>query len=71
MSQRRYHSERCRQDEGRKVGQCMGHSGLGRTCDKSNEHLLLTTRTRTRSRVVRRIPDGNQASYHAEEQGLP
>ena len=31
--------------------------------DRSNEHL--------RCRVVRRIPDGNQASYHAEVQGLP
>ena len=39
--------------------------------DKSNEHLLLTTKGCTRSRVVRRIPDGNQASYHAEVQGLP
>ena len=34
--------------------------------DKSNEHLLLTTKGCIRSRVVRRIPDGNQASYHAE-----
>ena len=33
--------------------------------DRSNEHLLLTTKGRIRSRVVRRIPDGNQASYHA------
>ena len=39
--------------------------------DRSNEHLLLTTKGCIRSRVVRRIPDGNQASYHAEEQGLP
>ena len=39
--------------------------------DKSNEHLLLTTKGCIRSRVVRRIPDGNQASYHAEVQGLP
>ena len=39
--------------------------------DRSNEHLLLTTRGCIRSRVVRRIPDGNQASYHAEVQGLP
>ena len=39
--------------------------------DKSNEHLLLTTKCCIRSRVVRRIPDGNQASYHAEVQGLP
>ena len=37
----------------------------------SNEHLLLTTKGCIRSRVVRRIPDGNQASYHAEVQGLP
>ena len=37
--------------------------------DKSNEHLLLTTKGCIRSRVVRRIPDGNQASYHAEVQG--
>ena len=39
--------------------------------DRSNEHLLLTTKGCVRSRVVRRIPDGNQASYHAEVQGLP
>ena len=39
--------------------------------DKSNEHLLLTRKGCIRSRVVRRIPDGNQASYHAEVQGLP
>ena len=34
--------------------------------DKSSEHLLLTTKGCTRSRVVRRIPDGNHAGYHAE-----
>ena len=34
--------------------------------DRSNEHLLLTTKGCLKSRVVRRIPDGNQASYHAE-----
>ena len=39
--------------------------------DKSNEHLLLTTKGCIRSRVVRRIPDGNQVSYHAELKGLP
>ena len=39
--------------------------------DKSNELLLLTTKGCIRSRVVRRIPDGNQASYRAEVQGLP
>ena len=39
--------------------------------DRSNEHLLLTTKGCIRSRVVRPIPDGNQASYHAEVQGLP
>ena len=39
--------------------------------DRSNEHLLLTTKGCIRSRAVRRIPDGNQASYHAEVQGLP
>ena len=38
---------------------------------KSNEHLLLTTKGCIRSRVVRCIPDGNQASYRAEVQGLP
>ena len=38
--------------------------------DKSNEHLLLTKGC-IRFRVVRRIPDGNQASYHAEAMGLP
>ena len=38
--------------------------------DRSNEHLLLTTKGCIRSRVVRPIPDGNQASYHAEVQGL-
>ena len=38
---------------------------------KSKEHLLLTTKGCIKSRVVRRIPDGNQASYHAEVQGLP
>ena len=44
---------------------CVGRVG------RSNEHLLLTTKGCIRSRVVRRIPDGNQASYHAEVQGLP
>ena len=39
--------------------------------DRSNEHLLLTTKRCIRSRVVRRIPAGNQASYHAEVPGLP
>ena len=39
--------------------------------DKSDEHLLLTTKGCVRSRVVRRIPDGNHANYHAEVQGLP
>ena len=39
--------------------------------DTSNEHLLLTPKGCIRSRVVRRIADGNQASYHAEVQGLP
>ena len=39
--------------------------------DKSNEHLLLTTKGCIRSRVVRRIPDGDQASYHDEVMGLP
>ena len=39
--------------------------------DKSNGHLLMTTTGCVRSRVVRRIPDGNQAGYHAEVQGLP
>ena len=39
--------------------------------DRSNEHLLLATKGCIRSRVVRRTPDGNQASYHAEVQGLP
>ena len=39
--------------------------------DRSNEHLLLTTKGCIRSRVVRRFPDGNQASYPAEVQGLP
>ena len=39
--------------------------------DRSSEHLLLTTKGCIRSRVVRRIPDGNQASFHAEVQGLP
>ena len=39
--------------------------------DRSNEHLLLTTKGCIRSRVVRRIPDGNQASYDVEVQGLP
>ena len=39
--------------------------------DRSNEHLLLTTKCCIRSREVRRIPNGNQASYHAEVQGLP
>ena len=38
---------------------------------KSNELLLLTTKGCIKSRVVRRIPDGNLASYHAEVQGLP
>ena len=39
--------------------------------DRSSEHLLLTTKGCIRSRVGRRIPDGDQASYHAEVQGLP
>ena len=39
--------------------------------DKSNEHLLLTAKGCIRSRVVRRILDGDQASYHAEVKGLP
>ena len=39
--------------------------------DISSEHLLLTTKGCIRSKVVRRIPDGNQARYHAEVQGLP
>ena len=39
--------------------------------DRSNEHLLLTTKECIRSRVERRIPDGNHASYHAKVQGLP
>ena len=38
--------------------------------DKSNVFLLLTTKGCIRSRVVRRIPDGNQASYHAEVQRI-
>ena len=42
----------------------------GGRVDTSNEHLL-TTKGCSRSRVVRRIPDGNQASYHAEAQVLP
>ena len=39
--------------------------------DRSNEHLSLTTKGCIRSRVARRIPNGNQAGYHAEVQGLP
>ena len=39
--------------------------------DKSDEHLLLTTKGCVRSRVVGRLPDGNQACCHAEVQGLP
>ena len=39
--------------------------------DKSNEHLSLRRNGCIRSRVVRRIPDGNQANYHAGVQGLP
>ena len=39
--------------------------------DRSNEHLLLTTKGCIRSRVVRRIPDGNQTIFRAEVQGLP
>ena len=38
---------------------------------RPDEQLLLTTKGYIRSRVVRRIPDGNQASYHAEVEGLP
>ena len=49
---------------------CVKAVWVGRV-DKSNEHLLLTAKGCIRSRVVRRIPDGNQASYHAEVQGLP
>ena len=39
--------------------------------DRSNEQLLLTTKGCNKSRMVRRIPDGNQASYQAEVSGLP
>ena len=39
--------------------------------DKSNEHLLWTAKGCIRSRTVRRIPDGHQASYHAEVKELP
>ena len=39
--------------------------------DKSNEHLLLMRKGCVRSRVVSRIPDGNQSSSYVEEQGLP
>ena len=39
--------------------------------DRSNEHLLLITKVCIRSRVMRRIPDDNQASFHTEVQGLP
>ena len=39
--------------------------------DKSKKHLLLTAKGCIRSRVVRRIPDGNQASHHADAKGLP
>ena len=39
--------------------------------DKSNEHLLLTTKGCVGFTVVRRIPDGSQASYHAEVTRLP
>ena len=49
---------------------CVEAVWVGRV-DRSNEHLLLTTKGCIKSRVVRRIPDGNQASYHAEVQGLP
>ena len=35
--------------------------------DRSNEHLLLTTKGCIRSRVVRRIPNDNQASRDVEE----
>ena len=38
--------------------------------DRSSEHLLLTMKDCIRSRVVRRIPDEKQASYHAKVQGL-
>ena len=53
-------------DASRHVGQCLGQSGLGRPCGQVEEHLLLTTKGCIRSRVVRRIPDGIQAGYHAE-----
>ena len=46
---------------------CVKAVWVGRV-DKSNEHLLLTTKGCIRSRVVRHIPDSNQASYHAEVQ---
>ena len=39
--------------------------------DRSNEHLLLTTKGCIRPRDVRRTPDGNQASYQAGVQGMP
>ena len=39
--------------------------------DRSNEHLSLTPKGCIKSRVVRRIPDGNQANHHAEVQRLP
>ena len=41
---------------------CVKAVWVGRV-DRSNQHLLCDE--------VRRIPDGNQASYHAEVQGLP
>ena len=55
---------------GKLDGACVKAVWLGRV-DRSNEHLLLTTKRWIKSRVVRRISDGNQASYHAEVQGLP
>ena len=49
----------------------MGQSGLGRPGGQVDEHVLLTAKGCIRSRGVWRIPDGNQASYHAEVKQLP
>ena len=68
----RYQSDqRAKQTPYERTRGCRYGSALVVSVDKLNEHLLLTTKGCIRSRVVRRIPDGNQASYHAEVQGLP
>ena len=58
---------RCRQMRAGKLDNAWVKAVWVGRVDRSNEHL----KGCIRSRVVRRIPEGNQAGYHAEVQGLP